>query len=119
MDKLISAINTIDYLIKFISSKIKNDIEDVDMHWDVIDPLRDAKKDILYFMENTHNYYTISSFLEEKVDESIDSFIKFRDLVENKKESIYQSINFGFTYDLIYHINDLEKIYNDNKNNLE
>lgn len=119
MRKIVDVIITIDLLVKLMTDKLHGEIEDLDVVWDIMNPLIMAKEDLLSYIEITYDYHTVNSFLMQEGMYSMVNFLKFRNLVENTKTSTYEKIDFNSTYDLLYHIKDLKNIYDDNEDFLE
>ncbi len=119
MRKIVNVITTIDLLVKLMTDKLNVEIEDLNIHWDIINPLIMAKEDLLSYIETTYDYHTVNSFLMQEGMYSMVNFLKFRNLVENTKASMYEQIDFNSTYDLLYHIKDLKSIYDNNEDFLE
>jgi uncharacterized Ntn-hydrolase superfamily protein len=119
MRKIVNVIITIDLLVKLMTDKFPDEIEDLDVHWDIINPLIMTKEDLLSYIENTYDYHTVNNFLMQEGMYSMVNFLKFRNLMENTKTSMYEKIDFKSTYDLLYHIKDLKSIYDNNEDFLE
>lgn len=100
INELISVIDIIDHLITFIEDKVNVEEEDVNVTWEIINPLEKSIIKIISYIEIMYDYYTVNNFLIKKDKHTNYNIRGFTDFVEEKITE-YEHINCGYKFKLI------------------